>query len=390
MKIGINASFLRKPGTGIGQVTYNVLRTLVSPSQGAAIHEFFLYCEEQPKLDFVLPKNFHIRVFLPWWKRDDLIRKMLWEKQVVKEALQDGCAVFLSLYQSSTVMPKNIRHTMFVHDLVPRLFPQYRSNMRQTIHWKRIEKGIRAADHIIAISNNTQNDLVRELNIAREKILVVYLDANPQFHETVSRERMADVLKKYDLAAGYIYHGGGLEIRKNTETLLRAYAALRAKNQKAGIMNQANAAIPPLVISGKIFDETNKLATDVEGLIRELRLQDSVRLLGFVPDADLPALYAGALFFVYPSLYEGFGLPVLEALRMRVPVLSSNSSSLPEVGGTAALYTDPKNVSEMTRQMEHLFSDASLRQTLVSQSSPQATRFSWAQCVQKTLAILME
>jgi glycosyltransferase involved in cell wall biosynthesis len=124
--------------------------------------------------------------------------------------------------------------------------------------------------------------------------------------------------------------------------------------------------------------------------VKELHLQSKVVLLGFVPDEDLPALYAGALYFVYPSLYEGFGLPVLEALRMHTPVLSSDSSSLPEVGGTAVLYTNPKDIGLMATQMERLITDRTLRENLISQSASQALQFSWKQCVQKVLALVIQ
>jgi len=295
MRIGINASFLRKPGTGIGQVTYNVLRTLISCTQYLIPHtyEFFLYCEEEPKLDFVLPENFHIRVFLPSWKRDDILRKILWERRVAFMAKKDRCDAFLSLYQSSTlfVPTSPINHVMIVHDIIPEIFPEYQNNLRQKIHWKRVTKGIQMADHIIAISKHTKDDLLREFHIPDEKIEVIYIDVNPQFHIPISPETIANVLKKYSLTPGYIYHGGGLEIRKNTKMLLRAYKQLTVNKQQS----TNNDIVPPLVISGKIFDATNKLATDVKKLIQELKLEEKVKLLGFVPDEDLPALYVGAL-----------------------------------------------------------------------------------------------
>jgi glycosyltransferase involved in cell wall biosynthesis len=403
MKIGINASFLRKPGTGIGQVTFNFLEKLkefpISNFQfpnGDSV-EFFIYTEIPFSADNY-PKNFRFKNFLPLWKRDDLIRKILWEKQVAKEAVKDGCEAFLSLYQSSTtfsqqltVNKKPIRHTMFVHDIIPKLYPHYRGNMRQALHWYTVEQGIRRADHIIAISEHTKNDIIRELDVPKEKISVVSPDVNARFSEPVKPERMAAVLKKYALTPGYIYHGGGLEVRKNTETLLRAYKQLTRLPARQAVSNKQSAIkIPELVISGKIYARTNKLATDVAGLVEELHLQNRVKLLGFVPDEDLPALYAGALFFVYPSLYEGFGLPVLEALRMHVPVLSSDASSLPEVGGTAVLYTSPKDIELMATQMERLIRDRALRENLISQSASQALQFSWEQCVRKVLALVIQ
>lgn len=391
MKIGINVSFLRKPGTGIGQVTENVLQTLVShPRYLTQTHEIFLYCEEEPELDFPLPENFHIRTFLPFWKRDDIFRKILWERHVAFLAEKDECNIFLSLYQSSTIFQSRydkkqgkVRHIMMVHDIIPHIFPEYQKNIRQRIHWRRVEQGIALADHIVAVSENTKSDLIRELGVDQEKISVVSLDVNPQFRNTISPEKVSAVLKKYDLTPGYIYHGGGLEIRKNTGTLLLAYAKM-IKSHSISLETK----MPILVISGKIFDTKNKLATDVVGLIQTLQLEKDVKLLDFVPDEDLPALYSGSLFFVYPSLYEGFGLPVLEALCMHTPVLSSDTSSLPEVGGKAVLYMDPKDVDVMSHQMECLISDGALRETLISRSTVQTLQFSWEKTVEKISALI--
>lgn len=396
MRIGINASFLRKPGTGIGLVTFNFLEKL-KEFQSTNWHtksqninfQFLLYTEEPIDLD--LPSNFEVRAFLPkWWKRDDLVRKWLWEKQLAREAIKDKCDIFLSLYQSSTYfanyqLPK---HTMVVHDIIPKLFPEYRGNWRQRFHWKMIERGIKAADSIVAISENTKNDMTRELKIPEGKISVAYLDVAPRFRTLPSETTTTYVLKKYGLKKGYIYHGGGLEVRKNTETLLRAYAKLAHQYSSIPLAVRNGQKFPSLVISGRIFDKSNPLATDVETLVEELGLRGHVKLLGFVPEEDLPSLYLSSLFFVYPSLYEGFGLPVVEALRMSIPVLTSDTSSLKEAGGDAALYTDPKNIKMLAYQMGRLLTDETLRATLIAQSAKQAIKFSWNNFVEKVFKIM--
>ncbi len=407
MRIGINASFLRKPGTGIGQVTFNFLEKLKEFSifnfqfSNDESTEFFIYTESE-FLAQDYPRNFHFKNFLPFWKRDDVIRKWLWERQVAREAMKDGCDAFISLYQSSTVFPaslinhqrSSVHHTMVVHDIIPRLFPSYRGNLRQAWHWKMVEQGITQADHIAAVSQQTKNDLVRELHIPESKISVTSPSVAPRFQQRISQETLATILQKYGLSEGYIYHGGGLEIRKNTETLLRAYKSLCDRIQDTGYMMQdkkdSNITVPLLVITGKIFNKTNKLATDVTGLIQELQLEGKVRLLGFVADEDMPALYQGASFFVYPSLYEGFGLPVLEALSLGVPTLTSAVSSLPEVGGDAVIYADPESIKDVARQMTRLLTDETLRATLSAKSREQARLFNWEPFVRNILTIIQE
>jgi glycosyltransferase involved in cell wall biosynthesis len=418
MKIGINASFLRKPGTGIGQVTNNVLRTLISNSQFLIPnkYEFLIYCEEESKLDFVLPENFEMKCFLPkWWKRDDVPRKWLWERELAKRAAEDGCDVLLSLYQSATdfhascVMPHAtpVKHVMIVHDIIPKLFPEYLSKWSQRYHWRAVERAIERADHVVAVSEATKNDLIWKLSLPANRISVAYPDAGPCFSVVPSDEDVARVLRKYQLEPGYIYHGGGLEVRKNTEALLRAYAQILSchsgldpesrksnldsrlrGNDKVGSRDTLKREIPKLVISGKIHAKSNKLATDVKGLVQKLGLEDQVLLLGFVPDEDLPALYKGALFFAYPSLYEGFGLPVLEAMRMGTPVLAAEVSSLPEVCSDAALYCDPADTDSIATGMTRLISDAALRQKLSEKGSARAAQFSYEAFVRHIVGTL--
>ena len=403
MKIGIDASFLRKSGTGIGQVTTNFLKKLVEFSaQGglrrswqflSGLHEAEIILYTEGPTDMKFPEQFRVKHFLPvWWKRDDVIRKFLWERQVVHEAMKDRCDVFISLYQSATVFPPSqmhqtqygdFHHTMIVHDIIPKLFPEYLGKISQKIHWKAIERGIRSADHIVAISESTKQDLMKHLDTAEEKITVAYPGLSSLFDTLCSDERVDSVLKKYDLTRGYIYHGGGLEVRKNTESVLRAYAQL--KNDELRMTNAEKREIPKLVISGKIFDAKNTLATDVEGLVQELELQEHVRLLGFVPDEDLSALYRGAALFVYPSLYEGFGLPPLEAMSQGAPVITSDVSSLPEACGDAALYVAPKNVMELTEKMSLLLSDPKLQEELRQKGFEQVKKFSWRVFVRRVM-----
>ncbi len=375
MNIGINASFLRKPGTGIGQVTFSFLEKL---KELPTSDEFFIYTEEEyPEIGY--PKHFHFRNFLPFWKRDDLIRKWLWERQVAREAKKDGCDVFLSLYQTTTIFPAAFHHVMVVHDIIPRLFPEYRGNMRQKWYWQVVERGIRQANHIITISEATKKDLLG-FGIVPERITVAYPDTASIFKRIPSKEEEQRVLEKYSLKPGYIYHGGGLEIRKNTAGLLHAYKQLVDHNQ----------TVPPLVISGKIFSEQNPLATPVRKMVRELGLEKQVQLLDFVPETDLPTLYKNALFFIYPSFYEGFGLPVLEAICMGTPVLVSDTSSLREVAGEAALYIDPHSIDSIASGMSRVIADASLLEPLRRATQGGQERFSWQRFVEAVIHSLKE
>lgn len=366
MKIGINASFLRKPGTGIGQVTFNFLEELKASRNEET--SFVIYTQEPA--DIAFPGNFEVKTFLPrWWRRDDVPRQLLWERELASRAKRDSCDVFLSLYQSATVFDASVRHVMVVHDIIPKLFPEYLGTLSRRWHWRGIERGIRKADHIIAVSQSTEEDIEKHLGVVPERISIAHPGLSPVFATPASDEQVSETLARYGLERGYIYHGGGLEIRKNTQAVLEAYALLRG--------DPTVSHMPPLVISGQIHPKANPLATDVVGLVEALSLDTAVYLLGRVPDADLPALYRGASMFVYPSLYEGFGLPPVEAFSQSTPVIASRASSLPEVCGDAAMLVDPRESDDIAAALRRLLNDAELRAELGERGYQRSQDFSY-------------
>lgn len=397
MRIGINASFARKPLTGIGQVTLNFLKKLselkvpASPAgrqnEKLKTSEVILYLEEDLPKDFKLPENWKKRIFLPPYKRDDLIRKIWWEKFSLPWFVEkDKCDIFLSLYQSATLLPNKVKHLMLVHDIIPKLFPEYLNNFRKKTYWKLTEKAIKKADHIIAVSRTTEKDLVNKLGMDPKKITVSYIDADEIFKKDISDEHLDRIMKKYGLKPGYIYNGGGLEVRKNTAGVIHAYKALLEKNKKVRYLSE----FPDLVISGKLMPELAPLATDAEKLIRELNLSNHVKLIGQVPQEDLPAIYKNSLFFIYPSFYEGFGLPLLQAMAMGTPSIASRKSSLPEVGSDSVLYCKPDDIEDMVMVMKNLLINKPLRERLSERGQERARYFSWEKFVSKILNIIDE
>lgn len=369
-KIGINASFLRKPGTGIGQVSLHVLKEL----EKSSFHEKFIIFSEEKVSGFRF-ENDH---FLPFYERDDLIRKILWEKFLLpKKVKQKGIKKFVSMYQCPTIFPKNVNHTMVVHDIIPRLFPEYLNNWRKRLYWSLTEKAIKRASRIVAVSKNTKRDLVRHLEIPEERIVVSYDDVDEIYKKEPSEKEIESVLEKYGLQKGYVYSGGGLEKRKNMENLILAYKKLLDDGEK----------VPDLVISGRLMPELAPLVTDVEALVRDLGIENRVKLLGFVDQKDLPVLYHEAKIFVYPSFYEGFGMPVLEAMNQGVTVVASNASSIPEVGGDAVRYFDGENQNDMAEKIKEVLKDDFMRATLSKRVKQRAKEFSWKKFVDDLIVI---
>jgi glycosyltransferase involved in cell wall biosynthesis len=393
MKIGINASFARKPNTGTGQVAVNFLKKLTEVAScelRVASCEFVLYLEEDLPKEIKLPANFTKRIFLPFWKRDDLIRKIAWEKFMLPgKVREDKCDIFFSLYQSSTIFNQgknNPTHIMLVHDLIWEIFPEYANNSRKKLYWNMIKKAIKKAEKIMAISCHTEKDLIKYLSIDPALVTVAYLDVDEIYKKEVSIEASQKMLQKYHLKPGYIYAGGGLEKRKNIAVLIRTYKQLLEKNKTSQLIEN----FPPLVISGKLMPELAPLITDAEKIVRTENLTGRVKLLDFVEQKYLPALYQNAAVFVFPTLYEGFGLPVLEAMNQGTPVITSKNSSLPEVGRDGVLYCDSEDERELGQVIKNVLLNKDLRETLSRRGKERAQYFSWEKFVEKFLNIAQE
>ncbi|MFA6047677.1 MAG: glycosyltransferase family 1 protein [Parcubacteria group bacterium] len=387
--IGINASFIRKPNTGIGQVTINFLRKLIELKVQSEKLKVILYLEEDLPKNFKLPDNFECRVFLPIWKRDDLIRKIWWEKCLLpRQVKKDNCDVFFSVYQCPTAI-ENIKHIMLVHDIIPKLFPEYLNNFRKKHYQKLTEKAIRSADKILAVSRRTEKDLIQHLGVEPEKITVNYIDIDEIYKNKPDEKKIAKVLKKYSayggrLKPGYILAGGGLEVRKNVEGVIRAYDYLYKRNKQEHFIGE----MPKLVVYGKLLPQLAPLVTDGEKLARELNLTKQIRFLDMTPQDDMPAIFSESLMFVYPSHYEGFGMPPLEAMNIGVPTIISKSSSLPEVGGDGALYCKDDDIHDIAMVMRNVLLNKNLRETLKVRAKMQAQKFSWDKFVEKFLNII--
>ena len=370
MNIGINASFLRKPHTGIGQVTTHFLETLVTLEENEKSmknHKFFIYTEESSGVKW--PKNFTEKSCLPWYKRDDLFRKLLWEKfYLPRKARKDECDVLISLYQSATIIHyTDMNHVMIVHDIIPHIFPEYLNNLRKKIYWGRVEKGIYAANKIVTVSEYTKKDLEIRLNVKAYKTTVSKIAVDNIFAQDVSQEDLERVMKKYNLEKdNYLYTGGGLEMRKDVDRTLRAYKKLKERNKNT----------PKLVVSGKLMPELAPLIIDVEQIVLDLNLVNDVIILGFVDQKDLPALYKGAKVFIYPSLYEGFGMPVLEAMSVGTPVVTARDTSIYEVSGDAAVYAEHDD-EDLCDKIANVIVDEKRIEKMRVDGKEKSEEFSW-------------
>jgi alpha-1,3-rhamnosyl/mannosyltransferase len=238
---------------------------------------------------------------------------------------------------------------------------------------RRIGESIRRADCVISDSEYGRQEILAEFNLPPEKVVSVLLAAGSGF-SPVAADRLPAVLKPFGfLPQQYILSVGTLEPRKNLTTAIRAYARLP----------EVIRAETPLVIAGMKGWRTEGLDKEVAALIDK----GQIRRLGYVPDEALPALYSGARVFVYPSLYEGFGLPPLEAMACGAPVIVSNRSSLPEVVGDTGLQVDALDVDGLAQAMSQIIEDDALRASLRQLGMERAKSFSWRRCAEETLAV---
>ena len=267
------------------------------------------------------------------------------------------------------------------YDLIPLIYPRYFTLKERAIFRLAMGLALRTAQAVIAISQATASDLQRHYRLPPARLAVIALAADPAFGPQ-PMEAIAAIRQRYQLPERYALYLGSNKPHKNLVRLIEAWkmvTGLRLEVSSPGPHRSAAA----LVIAGH-WDERYPEARQRAAA---LGLGGSVRFLGAVAEEHLPALYAGAELFVFPSLYEGFGLPVLEALACGVPVVCSNSSSLPEVAGDAALLVDPLDVPAMAQALGRVLGDLSLRQDLRARSLARAALFSWERAARETLAV---
>jgi glycosyltransferase involved in cell wall biosynthesis len=262
-----------------------------------------------------------------------------------------------------------------IHDLS--LFTQTHTHESENVARgkRRIPLMARRATRIIAPSEWTKREIMEHLGIREDKIRVIFEAARATMKPLLPQEYRA-VAAKYQLDQPFLLYVGTIEPRKNLLTLIRSYNELLRTTKHR----------PQLVLCGGrgwLFDEVFKL-------VEELKLQEQVRFTGYVPDEDLPALYSAAAIFLYPSLYEGFGLPPLEAMACGTPTISSNASSLPEVVGKAGLTHDPNDWQALTGHIAKMLDDQATRQYFKQAGLEQAARFSWDRAARETQSIYDE
>lgn len=359
MRIGIDVTASIYPGTGVASYYRSLVPELVKQGKDC---EFVL-------LGYAMRRFSELRLanrkfFLP-----PRIMEILWNKlhMLPVETFTGNLDIFHAWdYLQPPVRKAKVVTT--IHDLTPIKFPLYHHKSTVEAQTHRLRWVRREADIVLSDSLATKRDIVELLGIPEEKIKVVYLAAGEQYKKfriKNSEFRIKEnerVKKKYGIEGEYFISVGTLEPRKNLKRVIEAFS-INAQRTSFNVQ---------LVIAGRA------------GWGEDLPQLNNVKLLGLAPDEDLPGLYAGSSGLIYPSLYEGFGLPVLEAMTVGCPVLTSDRGSLAEVAGGAAISVDPENTESIVWGIESLIKD---REKLIAKGFKRSLGFSWEKTAQETLSI---
>ncbi|MDX2248788.1 MAG: glycosyltransferase family 1 protein [Bacteroidia bacterium] len=341
MKIGFDAKRLFHNFTGLGNYSRTLVSNLAALFPENIYHLFTPSVSDQSRTKSYLSNpQFHIhtpdsgRFLWRTWRMNRDLRKTGID-------LYHGLSHELPL---NIKPPSGYKTIVTIHDLIFRLFPHHYALPDRKIYDLKCAYSCRNADHIIAISEQTKRDIIRYYNIASEKISVIYQSCDPMFYEIASVQTRQEILRKYQLPSEYILCVGSVTERKNLLTIIQAIRQMNDKNRV------------PLVVIG----EGGSYKRKVLKYISENRLDKWVIFVPNLYYPDLPAIYQAAQIFVYPSLYEGFGIPVIEALISKTPVITSNTSSLPEAAGPDSICIDPLNTELFTFHIQNILQDSNL------------------------------
>lgn len=390
MNIGVDCSLVLPNMAGIGQYTWNLLCALshIDNYNNYLLYPVFEYNRDYQyyvdKLICRTPDIKNNRRFRVAYKHiPKKLTHKLWNKDLsfirnfpdFEAHLKYGCVDII--HGTSFFLPKVPRKSVkiaTIYDLSFITHPQFHTQETVENCTRGVTQSLQVADAILAISENTKRDLLSYFKIDSNKIYVTYLGKNSSYIRVSNSESISLFLKRYSLPCSYILFVGSMEPRKNLKGLLQAYALLSSELRKEY----------KLVIAGP----QGWLNSDFSAFVQKLKLRDSIYCTGYISQEDMPLLYSAASLFIYPSFYEGFGLPVLEAMSCGVPTITSNVASIPEITGEdAALLIDPYQPESISLAISQVLDSPSLASRLSTEAEKQSQLFSWSSCAQQTLKV---
>jgi len=376
MLVGIDASRAQvSQRTGTENYSQNLIFAL---SKIDLRNSYRLYLQKRDKEFENLPTNFEKKVIaMPrFWTQIGLSLEVLKNPPDL---------LFIPAHTLPIIRRPNLKTIVTIHDLGAEFLPGFHTFFGREYLLFSTKYAVKNATALIAVSWATKKDLIEKLGADSEKIFVIHEGVDHERFKIQSEKGRVDkVLKKYKICQPYFLFVGTIQPRKNIEKLIQAFALI-VKGRMPSKIKYPKSYSPSslqLIIVGK----RGWLAEEIYRAPKKFGVEGKVRFLGYVDSSDLPAIYSGCLAFVLPSLFEGFGLPVLEAMACGAPVILSKTSSLTEVGGNAALYISPNDVNQLADSMYKVL-DPDLREKIAAKSLIQAKKFSWEKCATQTLEV---
>jgi len=363
MKIGIDArEFVPEQMTGIGRYLWHFLRHATTSKDP---HEYVLFCNQKTQIPHDLPRLKKVII------TENITQ--VWDQVLLPLNIKrENIDVFLTPYfKAPLFLPSKM--VLIINDLIPLFFPEEHGQMGRLYFKFMSATAARRATRIMTISEHSKGDIVNYLGLPADKIMVIHLGVEERFMPTDIREE--EIRIKYSLPQKFILYVGNLAPHKNVRSLTRSYASL-----PAGLRDNYKLVLGSL--------KSDKYFSDIDKDIREMELTQDVFFTGFIKHKDLPSVYSMSSLFAFPSLYEGFGLPPLEAMACGCPVVSSNTSSMPEVLGDAALFFNPNNVEEISQAIRHMLEDENLRNRFRQKGLDRAKLFTTEKMTSRMLDVL--
>lgn len=378
MLIGIDGSraFISQR-TGTENYAYHILSELLKLSNKHSFRIYLRITEDMLEEDFLK----EVQSSLPQTGNYELCvisNRRMWTQWGLAWELRRRPVdlLFVPAHTLPILMPSSIKSVVTIHDLGYEYLPQYHEFPHKLWLTYFTEYACHHATKVIAVSEATKEDIINKFGVAQSKVQVVYEGFDEDKYIVPSDVRMVEILEKFGLQRGrYFVFVGTIQPRKNLKRLIRAFANLTKQYPEA-----------VLVLAGK----KGWMSEDIYLLPQELEMTENVKFLGYVSEEEQRALYCGSVAMTFPSLFEGFGLPIIEAQALGVPVLTSQKIPMTEVGGEACEYVDPEDEMEIARGMLRLWEEADRRKYLTEKGLINVGRFSWKTAAQETMAVLEE
>lgn len=368
MRIGIDVSALVKEAAGIGQWIIHIMNNIMKIDTE---NDYFLFTYDDIKIPYTLKENWQVVYYGGQNKKQ--IRYLTHMPKLLRQYNIDvfvGTRHYLPPFNK-----RKVKYLAIVHDLIPLYMPELFTKEHKLRFKIFTEICRRQAHEIVAVSNATKQDIIKYLNFDKSKIHVVYEAANPIFNMEKDADAIKKTMESYKIDQDYILCLSTVEPRKNMLRTIKAYERCILQNN-----------LPyKLVIVGGSGWNNGEIYDYVQS---HEKLKPHVIFTGYVSYEDVKNIYANASLFIYASLCEGFGLPILEAMQSGIPVITSNISSMPEVAGNACELIDPYNIEELQQAMVKVLSSEELRNNMIEKGLKQAANFSWEKSAEEILNII--